>query len=151
MTGLAYWTSFCGSVMQYHYKITNQSNRKQPERVVRRKKTWQRRWGGHRKVDNSPSADPSTLLWELSTFTWLSKVSFKLPLSTHLPIKIVLSRRLVPRFGTISPSFSDHSPEPTLFYASFRSLKTAFFSLGLSHWKRFWLMCTAKSAIQMYR
>ena len=31
--------------------------------------------------------------------------------------------------------------------ASFRSLKTAHFSLGLSHWKRFWLVCTARSAI----
>ena len=27
--------------------------------------------------------------------------------------------------------------------ASFRSLKTALFSLGLLHWKRFWLVCTA--------
>jgi len=35
--------------------------------------------------------------------------------------------------------------------ASFRSLNTALFSLGLSHWKRFWLVCTARSAIQMYR
>ena len=26
--------------------------------------------------------------------------------------------------------------------ASFRCLKTALFSLGLSHWKRFWLVCT---------
>ena len=31
--------------------------------------------------------------------------------------------------------------------ASFRSLKTAFFSLGLLHWKRFWLVCTARSTI----
>ena len=31
--------------------------------------------------------------------------------------------------------------------ASFRSLKTALISLGLSHWKRFWLVCTARSAI----
>src|SRR6218665_4020418 len=30
---------------------------------------------------------------------------------------------------------------------SFRSLKTALFSLGLSHWKRFGLVCTARSAI----
>ena len=31
--------------------------------------------------------------------------------------------------------------------ASFRSLKTALFSLGLSHWKRFLLVCTSRSAI----
>jgi len=31
--------------------------------------------------------------------------------------------------------------------ASFRTLKTALFSLGLSHWKPFWLVCTARSAI----
>jgi len=44
-----------------------------------------------------------------------------------------------------------HSPRSTLLTgepsASFRSLKTALFSLGLSHWKRFWLVCTARSAI----
>jgi len=32
-------------------------------------------------------------------------------------------------------------------HASFRSLKTALFSLGLSHWTRFWLVCTARCAI----
>ena len=31
--------------------------------------------------------------------------------------------------------------------ASFHSLKTALLSLGLSHWKRFWLVCSARSAI----
>src|SRR6218665_1885606 len=31
--------------------------------------------------------------------------------------------------------------------ASFCSLKTALFSLGLSYWKRFCLVCTARSAI----
>jgi len=31
---------------------------------------------------------------------------------------------------------------------SFHSLD---FSLGLSHWKRFWLVCTMRRAIQMYR
>jgi len=31
--------------------------------------------------------------------------------------------------------------------ASFRSLKTALFSLGISHWKRFWSVCTSRSAI----
>jgi len=31
--------------------------------------------------------------------------------------------------------------------ASFQSVKTALFSLGLSHWKRFWLVCAARSTI----
>ena len=31
--------------------------------------------------------------------------------------------------------------------ASFCSLKTTLFSLGLSHWKRFWLVCIARGAI----
>jgi len=31
--------------------------------------------------------------------------------------------------------------------ASFHSLKTVLFSFGLSHWKRFWLVCTARSDI----
>ena len=45
------------------------------------------------------------------------------------------------------------STRPTLLTgepnASFRSLKAALYSLGLSHWKRFWLVCTAWSAVYM--
>src|SRR6218665_2012817 len=85
-----------------------------------------------------------------------------LPLSSlflryaHLTVMISLSRergllwlRHVPlqslalRFGTDSTRSTLLAGEPS---ASFRSLKTALFSLSLSHWKRFRLVCTARSA-----
>jgi len=44
----------------------------------------------------------------------------------------------------LSTRYSLLTGEPS---ASFRSLKTALFSFGLSPWKRFWLVCTSRSAI----
>jgi len=35
----------------------------------------------------------------------------------------------------------------TTFQTKLSTFQTALFSLGLSHWKRFWLVCTARSAI----
>ena len=47
--------------------------------------------------------------------------------------------------STRSTLLTDEPSDP------FRSFKTSLLFRGLPHWKRFWLVCTARSAIQMYR
>ena len=106
--------------------------------------------------------------WSSSqVFTWPYPLAFLRHLSSSL---LSLDRHdlFVPRartsmaqtraFAIIGPSLWNQllpSTPSTLLTgepsASFRSLKTDLFSLGLSHWKRFWLVCTARSAIEMYR
>jgi len=90
-------------------------------------------------------------------FTWPYPPSSAISLYTHLTIMISLSHEqglLWLRNAIIDPVLWNQLPPSTQSIlltdepsASFRSLKTALFSLGLSHWKCFWLACTARSAI----